>query len=139
MDKLTLASLPGPDSFVAELSFHSADRGSSGSFQQFHGEFQMRNGFIRAKDSIWADEEDVLAWQAVLDSLDLGQAAGWRMGERGLSLEFVPSDDTREVDYWVSAHSVTYPFVVPRFAVTLDDSWFDRAYRKLDRVLKEIG
>lgn len=133
---LVLAEFSGPDRLEAQVRL-CANVNDGPDFTE--GEFEIRSPYLQAKDDVFVDPEDIGAWQEVLDILDTGASAAWRKFERGLSLEFEAVDSRQEFNYWAVARSETYPFVIPRFAVLLDDEWFDRAYERVDVLLDRFS
>ncbi|MER6471348.1 DUF5959 family protein [Streptomyces collinus] len=96
------------------------------------GEFVVDTPFIKGTLSSWLSPGDLTEWQDCLDALDAGRAITWRDAARGPALS-VERDDTGERLRVTIKDNVTTLTTVT-VSVPLDDSWFDDAYDRLEKV-----
>lgn len=142
-DKVRPAELPyelfrfeGDGNTVA-LRLDSLDRGHDGTTVQARGTFEIDCGDlsaghgVRGTLSTFVADEDLDAWQEVLDSLDLGHDVAWRENLRALEVHVRWEGDDLLI---VSVRDRMGLLTNVTTAVPVSDEWFDDAYDRLERV-----
>ncbi|MER5179483.1 DUF5959 family protein [Streptomyces sp. NPDC002896] len=95
------------------------------------GEILVDTPFVRGSTGISVFPKDLQQWQEALDALDAGQDIAWREGVRGPEV-FVERDMDEERAH-VTIKDGSMSLTTVTVTVPLADSWFDDAYRRLDR------
>ncbi|MBP0459667.1 DUF5959 family protein [Streptomyces montanisoli] len=96
-------------------------------------EFVVDTPFVSGKQSDWLFPSDLTEWQNCLDALDAGQKIAWREYVRGTDLSIERDEEGEYFRVTVRDKEMTLTTVT--VTVPLDDSWFDDAYNRLERVL----
>ncbi|MEU8888720.1 DUF5959 family protein [Streptomyces sp. NPDC048442] len=100
------------------------------------GEIILITPFVRGSISIVLFTEHVEAWQAALDSLDAGQHVEWH--DDGPFPWVYIERDVPEDRAHITIKDLSMSLTTVTVTVSMDESWFDGAYEKLDRVLQSF-
>jgi hypothetical protein len=125
------------DGNTVALRLDSLDHRPDGTAVQARGTIEVDCGSLSAGRGVrgtmptFVSNEDVDAWQEVLDSLDMGYDVAWRENLRATEVHVRWEHDDLLI---VSVRDRMGLLTTVTTAVPVSDEWFDDAYHRLERV-----
>jgi hypothetical protein len=131
-----MVTFGGPDASLV-IRIVNEDHDESGTLVQYRAEVLLKSPFLRGKGTTHIGGDELAQWQDFLDSLDAGMGGAWREGARNTSITADP--DVYPDRVWLEVKDPTYPGIVPRVLVYVDDRLLDDAYARVEKLLNHAS